>query len=101
MRHPPHIPRGTPGERPPSLGRHLWELFPYARPYRRWVAFGLATNVLARFFDLLPMIVIGRVVDTITAASAAGQTVDAGAFMLFMGNGIVFAGVQFGITVSG
>lgn len=42
---------------------------PFARPYLKRAAFGLAMNGCARAFDLLPMVVVGRAVDLITAAS--------------------------------
>ncbi|MDW7709527.1 MAG: ABC transporter ATP-binding protein [Deferrisomatales bacterium] len=58
----------------PVLGRHLWGLLPFVRPYRRRVAVGLATNVLARFFDLLPMVVVGRVVDAAVRGEGGSGT---------------------------
>lgn len=46
-----------------TVGRHLWRLLPYVRPYRRDVWIGVGANVLARVFDLLPLVIVGRVVD--------------------------------------
>jgi ATP-binding cassette subfamily B protein len=54
---------------------------PYVRPYRRRIAVGLATNVLARFFDLLPMVVVGKVVDAVVRGEAG--SVGGGAFALY------------------
>jgi ATP-binding cassette subfamily B protein len=59
------------------------------------VAFGLGTNVLARFFDLLPMVVVGRVVDAITAASARGSG-GAGEFVVY---GLTVLGTFAGLAV--
>jgi ATP-binding cassette, subfamily B, bacterial len=49
-----------------SLGRHLWRLLPFVRPYVRRAVFGTVTNAIARIFDLLPMLIVGAVVDLIT-----------------------------------
>lgn len=49
-----------------ALGRHLWRLAPFARPYTRRILTGLAANAMARLFDLLPLVLVGRVVDLIT-----------------------------------
>lgn len=46
-----------------TLGHHLWEIMPFVRPYRRQAYLGLVTNVLARAFDLLPLVIVGKVVD--------------------------------------
>ncbi len=51
-----------------ALGRHLWRLVPFVRPYKKRIAVGLATNGAARVFDLLPMVIIGLVVDAIARA---------------------------------
>ncbi|MBI5440587.1 MAG: ABC transporter ATP-binding protein, partial [Deltaproteobacteria bacterium] len=56
-----------------TLGNRLWALLlPYAAPYRWRIGLGLAANVAARLFDLLPIVVVGRVVDAITAAAKSG-----------------------------
>jgi ATP-binding cassette subfamily B protein len=75
------MPEGDSGGRVPLLGSALWELLPFVRPYRRRVAVGLATNVLARFFDLLPMVVVGKVVDAVVRGEAGSA--GAGAFALY------------------
>ncbi|MBI5444284.1 MAG: ABC transporter ATP-binding protein, partial [Deltaproteobacteria bacterium] len=82
------------------LGSYLWRLLPYARRYRARAAVGLATNVLARVFDLLPMIVVGRIVDTITAAGRTGATVPAGTFVLW-GLGILSTFLGLAVFQSG
>ena len=52
------------GARKASIfGSYLWQLSALARPYRTRIGVGLVTNVLARVFDLLPMIVVGRAVE--------------------------------------
>ena len=55
------------------MGRALWRLTRFARPHGSLVVLGLAANAGARFFDLLPMIVVGQVVDTVTRAIRDGQ----------------------------
>ena len=55
-----------------ALGRSLWRLVRFARPHSRRIVMGLAANAAARFFDLLPMIVVGRVVDTVSVALRDG-----------------------------
>ena len=54
------------------MGRQIWRLLPFVRPYRKRVAAGLAANVSARAFDLLPILVVGQAVDQL-AASVSGQ----------------------------
>lgn len=53
------------------LGRHLWRIVPYVRPYKGRVAVGLLANGAARGFDLLPLVFIGLLVDLISSGSAA------------------------------
>ena len=55
-----------------ALGRSLWRLVRFARPHAHRIALGLAANAGARFFDLLPMLVVGRVVDTVSVALRDG-----------------------------
>jgi ATP-binding cassette subfamily B protein len=55
------------------MGRQIWRLLPFVRPYRKRVAAGLGANVLARAFDLLPILVVGKAVDQL-AASVSGQS---------------------------
>jgi ATP-binding cassette subfamily B protein len=57
---------------PKTMGRQIWRLFPFVRPYRKRVATGLLANAMARAFDLLPILVVGRAVDQL-AASISGQ----------------------------
>jgi ATP-binding cassette subfamily B protein len=64
-----------------TLGRSLWRLMRYARPHARRILLGLAANAGARFFDLLPMIVVGRVVDTVSSALRDGQALPGSDFM--------------------
>ena len=57
-----------------TMGRQIWHLLPFIRPYRKRVAAGLVSNILARAFDLLPLLVVGLAVDQL-AASISGQGV--------------------------
>ena len=43
----------------------LWRLLPLTWPYKRQIAVGLGANGCARFFDLLPTLIVGQVVDAI------------------------------------
>ncbi len=63
-------------ERFRSLGNHLWAIVPFVRPYKGRVAVGVATNLLARIFDLLPVLLIGLVIDEITQSGGNGAGVD-------------------------
>ena len=81
IRHNPHGPdrsstetghdKGESGH-PRAMGRHIWRLFPFVRPYKKRVATGLTANILARAFDLLPILVVGQAVDKL-ADSMSGQ----------------------------
>ncbi len=55
-----------------SFGRSLWSLFAFARPYRKRIAAGIACSAVARLFDLLPLVLVGQVVDTVTRTFQAG-----------------------------
>jgi ATP-binding cassette, subfamily B, bacterial len=55
----------APADEPRILGKHLWKVFPFAYPYKARMAVGLGTNAFARLFDLLPMVIIGVLVDRI------------------------------------
>ena len=52
-----------------TLGKHLWRLLPFVRPYTKRAVFGAVTNAIARIFDLLPMLIVGAVVDHIARNS--------------------------------
>ncbi|MFA5944223.1 MAG: ABC transporter ATP-binding protein [Candidatus Thermoplasmatota archaeon] len=58
------------------LGKQLWKLVPWVRPYKARVAIGLATNAFARLFDLLPMVIIGVLVDRIQRGGLTQFAVD-------------------------
>lgn len=65
----------------------LPKLLPFLAPYRRRFLAGLATNAAARACDLIPMVIVGRAVDAITAAKSglapgAGELVFYGAAVL-------------------
>ena len=78
------------------MGRSLWRLVRFARPHARRVAFGLAANAGARFFDLLPMIVVGRVVDAVTRAMHDGRDL---ASSEFVGAGLLVLATFAGLAV--
>ena len=67
----------------PAFGHYLWQLVPYMAPYRLRAGVGLATNALARLFDLLPMIVTGRVVDAIALSASRNEPLSGYAFVLY------------------
>ncbi|MFZ5426551.1 MAG: ABC transporter ATP-binding protein [Thermodesulfobacteriota bacterium] len=46
----------------------LPKLLPFVAPYRKRFILGLVTNAGARACDLIPMVIVGRAVDAITAA---------------------------------
>lgn len=56
------------------LGRHVWRLYAFLRPYKAALAGGLALNVLARACDLLPLALAGRVIDAAAKGEAAPAT---------------------------
>lgn len=55
-----------------ALGSYLWQVFPFVKPYKVRIGIGLLLNGLARLFDLLPLVLIGWVVDAITSQGEAG-----------------------------
>ena len=55
------------------LGRRIWRILPYVRPYRRRAGVGIATNMLARVFDLVPFIFIGFAVDYYSGLASEGR----------------------------
>jgi ATP-binding cassette, subfamily B, bacterial len=59
-----------------TLGTYLWKILPFVVPYKARIGTGLALNAMARLFDLLPMVIIGRVVDAITNHGVAGADLD-------------------------
>ncbi|MFH1147928.1 MAG: ABC transporter ATP-binding protein [Pseudomonadota bacterium] len=79
-----------------AWGTYLWRLFPYTRPYGARIAVGLATNALARIFDLLPLIIVGRVIDTIARAFQTRQNIETSAFVTF---GLAVLGTFIGLAV--
>ncbi len=66
-----------------ALGRRLWLLSPFVRPYSRLIAVGLIANMTARVFDLLPLVVVGIAIDHITKASASTAPVDVTPFIRY------------------
>jgi len=52
------------------LGRQVWRLYTFLRPYKKAMVGGLALNILARACDLLPLAIAGRVID----AAARGES---------------------------
>ncbi|QJT09291.1 ABC transporter ATP-binding protein [Oceanidesulfovibrio marinus] len=71
----------------PSLlfGKHLWRIFAFARPYRQRITLGLVFNAFARFFDLLPLVIVGRVVDAVNASASGSRAIDPWEFLLYGG----------------
>jgi len=79
-----------------AMGRSLWRLVRFAKPHARSIALGLAANAGARFFDLLPMLVVGRVVDTVSAALRGGQALSTHDFLWA---GLLVLGTFAGLSV--
>lgn len=75
-------PLPVPPEPDRTLGKHLWRLLPFVRPYWRRAVFGTVTNAIARVFDLLPMLIVGAVVDHLTRRSG---TLTADPFLVYGG----------------
>lgn len=71
----------TTSSRPRVLGSSLWRLLVFARPHTRRIVLGLLTNAGARFFDLLPMLIVGKIVDTVATALQNGQMLTTGSFV--------------------
>lgn len=76
------------------LGKHLWKVFPFALPYKIRMTVGLGTNAFARLFDLLPMVIIGVLVDRINRGGLADFARDD--FMLY---GLGILGTFVGLAV--
>lgn len=83
-----------------ALGRHLWRLVPFVRPYRKRVTVGLATNAAARAFDLLPMIIIGVIVDAIARSDGDISAIPVRQF-LFWGGAVLATFVGLGVFQTG
>jgi ATP-binding cassette subfamily B protein len=47
------------------LGRQLWRIVPYVKPYWRRTSLGILSNGIARIFDLLPFVAMGFLTDAI------------------------------------
>ena len=47
------------------LGRQLWRIIPYIKPYRKRFALGIISNAAARAFDLLPFVAMGLLTDAV------------------------------------
>ncbi|HET6398155.1 MAG TPA: ABC transporter ATP-binding protein [Candidatus Thermoplasmatota archaeon] len=76
-------PPNAPPEEARAFGRHLWRLLPFVRPYKARAYWGIATNGMARLFDLLPMVVVGQLVDRIHAGSLGLASVPVEDFWLY------------------
>ncbi len=55
------------------LGRQLWRMVPYIRPYKMRAITGIAANAIARAADLLPFVAIGFAVDYYTSGKQWAQ----------------------------
>ncbi|MGB1698135.1 MAG: hypothetical protein ACPHK8_07020, partial [Thermoplasmatota archaeon] len=54
-----------------TLGKSLWRIWPFVKPYKARIAVGLITNGFARLFDLLPLVLIGFLVDKLQGTAVA------------------------------
>jgi ATP-binding cassette, subfamily B, bacterial len=77
-----------------ALGTYLWKIFPFVAPYKTRIAIGLTLNAMARLFDLLPLVLIGRVVDVITNQGPAGTGMD-----ILIWYGLAVLGTYLGLAV--
>ncbi len=72
-------------QREAIVGRSIWRLVPFVKPYKARIWVGLLTNGGARLFDLLPMVVIGLLVDQIAQAQDGVLGVSTRDFAFFGG----------------
>jgi len=56
------------------LGRKLWRVLPYIRPYKARFTIGILSNAIARAFDLLPFVAMGLLTDALLNAQQADAT---------------------------
>lgn len=77
------------------FGTHLWKLLDYVKPYKRRIMAGLFMNSMARLLDLLPMVIVGRVVDLVTGTAKTG-TINPNYFLLY---GFAVLGTFLGLAV--
>jgi ATP-binding cassette subfamily B protein len=77
------------------LGRHVWRLYAFLRPYKAALIGGLVLNVLARACDLLPLAIAGKVID-VAAHGASDPRV-----YLFYGLGVLASFLFLAIFQSG
>ncbi len=54
------------------IGRKIWRVLPYFKPYRKRAGVGIVSNALARASDLMPFVFIGYAVDYYGGAGARG-----------------------------
>ncbi len=88
-------------EKEAIAGRQLWRLFPYVKPYKVRISVGLLTNGAARLFDLLPMVIIGLLVDRIASASGLSQAGLETQDFIFYGAAILATFLGLGIFQTG
>lgn len=92
----------TPPDKPHrTLGRDLWRIVPFVRPYKGRIAVGLVTNALARIFDLLPMLIVGLIIDRIASAGPEGITAIAGGVPVLAWQEFAWFGVWIFLTFVG
>jgi ATP-binding cassette, subfamily B, bacterial len=65
---------GAGEEQPKAKIEALWRIGPFLRPYKARIAVGLGSNALARVFDLLPMAIVGFIIDAIDRRGAFAFT---------------------------
>ena len=47
------------------LGRQLWRILPFIKPYKVRFTIGILSNAIARAFDLLPFVAMGLLTDAV------------------------------------
>ncbi|MDP6326675.1 MAG: hypothetical protein QGI36_06275, partial [Candidatus Thalassarchaeaceae archaeon] len=56
------------------LGKQLWRIFPYIKPYWKRFALGITSNMGARICDLLPFVAMGLAVDYYQSGNLTGPS---------------------------
>ena len=59
-------------EKSQVVGRQIWRIVPYAKRYPKRVVAGIASNAMARVFDLMPFVAIGYAIDYFTTDKMSG-----------------------------
>lgn len=61
-------------DKPSMMGKKIWRVLPYIKPYRKRAGVGIISNGLARASDLLPFVFIGYAVDYYSSGAERGPS---------------------------